>query len=137
MADLCAHGCRDQRSPCALAALDNSAPKLLYIVQLKEEEERIEEGEADTRKKLKAMRDHNKEWERHSRDQGVQTQAFCLEASVSHSCRIYPNSIMRACDSLHKSAGWHMARLCKQEERQAEGMRCLLLSCPVLLPALS
>ena len=31
--------------------------------QLKEEEERIEEGEADTRKKLKAMRDHNKEWE--------------------------------------------------------------------------
>lgn len=32
-------------------------------MQLKEEEERIEEGEADTRKKLKAMRDHNKEWE--------------------------------------------------------------------------
>lgn len=32
-------------------------------MQLKEEEERIEEGEADTRKKMKAQRDHNKEWE--------------------------------------------------------------------------
>ncbi len=38
-------------------------PMRLVYVQLKEEEERIEEGEADTRKKLKAMRDHNKEWE--------------------------------------------------------------------------
>ena len=46
-----------------LAALVSSAYKRLLSVQLKEEEERIEEGEADTRKKLKAMRDHNKEWE--------------------------------------------------------------------------
>ena len=33
------------------------------IVQLKEEEERIEESEAETRKKMKTLKEHTKKWE--------------------------------------------------------------------------
>lgn len=33
------------------------------FVQLKEEEERIEESEAETRKKMKATKEHTKKWE--------------------------------------------------------------------------
>ncbi len=36
---------------------------MVLAVQLKEEEERIEESEAETRKKMKATKEHTKKWE--------------------------------------------------------------------------
>lgn len=35
----------------------------MVLGQLKEEEERIEESEAETRKKMKSDREHSKKWE--------------------------------------------------------------------------
>ena len=69
-------------------------------MQLKEEEERIEEGEADTRKKLKAMRDHNKEGEG-TRETRVSRQTLpCVSknavkgAGILHSCRVSEKSMV-------------------------------------------
>lgn len=100
--------------------------------QLKEEEERIEEGEADTRKKLKAMRDHNKEWEG-TRENRV-SRLSCIEileilgVTVSASrplcCCRCPSSkeegILRYPHLSH--VGWHMEGLCDQEARKEKGV---------------
>ncbi len=40
-----------------------SVVTMWVFVQLKEEEERIEESEAETRKKMKATKEHTKKWE--------------------------------------------------------------------------
>jgi hypothetical protein len=54
----------------------------LCLLQLKEEEERIEESEAETRKKLKADREHTKKWEE-TRESRVIHQEHLM---VKHFC---------------------------------------------------
>ena len=78
--------------------------------QLKEEEERIEEGEADTRKKLKAMRDHNKEWEGTRENRVSSFRMKTLEVFGCH-CNHLKTPVLLLL-SFFKSRGVHERCIC-------------------------
>ncbi len=82
-------------------------------MQLKEEEERIEEGEADTRKKLKAMRDHNKEWDGTRETRVSRLYSFLAPVHNLYLCPSFQTVLVNLNHCPLFPAGWHMARICE------------------------
>ena len=89
-------------------------PTQCHIVQLKDDEERIEDEEAENRKKLKSMREHHKNWEA-NRDGRVGTwRTFVDKKSkkkVGCMCSCQAN-LLKACwvySSRKGISGWYDA----------------------------
>ena len=98
--------------------------------QLKEETERLEEEEGETRKKMKATREHTKKWEetRENRVRHMALQRTAQFAGTTQTCRSSQVSPVYLW-----LAGGHMAKLCRQKGEGEEGNKHLPQACSVAM----